>query len=530
MLNLPSQNKIHAAINHRGLLIGFLLLFALLLNREGDRLPAGNEFVYLLYFYKAWHPKYLATDWTFQETTAGHAIFNCTLGWLTLLMPLTIAAWVGRVGSWVATFIGLFRVGRHYKIPPWAVAVGIWLWMLQRQSPVTADWMIGTFEAKVIAYPCLLFAIDAALSGRNLLAGVLCGVAFSYHTAIGMWGGAALGLAVLTYNSPRKTLQFTGAAILFSLPGVITSWELVLGPHAISFAEAKYLVTVALPDCNDAAAFSHTQVALLLILPIFTILHARWRAGDRQIRQLMVFDVALAVFFAFGIFARVIGRYDWILLFPMRVYAVFALLLFFWQAQTVLIALVERRPIPRPLWASCLLIFLLMPSPVLQLRDMIDTHLQRYLRPMQNAEVSPRGNDADFITVARWVSQNTPPTDVVIAPPWPNDGFYYIQRPLIANWHAPRYDRMTDWKNRIEALVGDTSHLNYEDSLQGEMDLRAWSHYANLSPEEIERIRHDLRDAASSVPWGGQWLITTGQYPSYRLAFDANSYRVYQLP
>ncbi len=172
MLEVADENKILRLLNNRWLLIASLLLFALVLNREGDRMPTGNEFVYLLYFFKAWHlSTYLPTDWTFQEPTAGHAVFNYTTGWLTRLVSLTSAAWAGRLCSWVATCIGLFRLGRHYKIPPWAVWGGIVLWLLQRQSTVTGEWMIGSFEAKVIAYPCLLFAIDAALSGRNILAG-----------------------------------------------------------------------------------------------------------------------------------------------------------------------------------------------------------------------------------------------------------------------------------------------------------------------------------------------------------------------
>ena len=185
--------KLPAWINNCWLLIGSLMAFALVLNREGDRFPTGNEFVYLLYFFKAYHPAYLAGDWTFKEPTAGHAIFNYALGWLTLLMPLRAATWLGRVVCWLAGYFGLFRVGRHFRIPPWAVWVGILLWLLQRQSPVTGEWMIGSFEAKVIAYPCLLFAIDAALRDRVLLAGILSGIAFSFHSAVGMWGGAALG-------------------------------------------------------------------------------------------------------------------------------------------------------------------------------------------------------------------------------------------------------------------------------------------------------------------------------------------------
>jgi hypothetical protein len=526
LIDAVPSSRFLSLVNSRWLLIASLLLFALVLNREGDQMPTGNEFVYLLYFYKAWHPQFLATDWTFQETTAGHAIFSITTGWLTRLMSLTSAAWLGRLLSWIATYLGLFRLGRHYKIKPWAVWVGLVLWLLQRQSPITREWMIGTFEAKVIAYPCLLFAIDAALGGRAVLAGVLCGIAFSYHSAVGMWAGAALGVMILLSCPIRKTVEFSLATILFSLPGLITSWKLIAGPHAISLDEAKYLTTISLPDCFDAAGFSHTWMALLLILPVFAWMHARWQRGDRQIRELLIFQITLAIFFAFGIVSRIIGRFDWVELFPMRVYAVFGLLLFFWQAMSVVVTFLPPKnnvAPPRSLIVFGLLILLCMPSPILQLRDMIASHLTKYLHPVHNALPSDHGDDADFVTAAKWVNAHAGPSDMVIAPPWCNSAYYYIQRPLIANWHAPRYDRMTEWRQRIEALSGDLSDLTFEDGMTGEMNSVAWTHYAHLSIAELTAIQNKFPPCQPA-----KWLITTGKYPM-PVALQTKTYTVYKL-
>ncbi len=509
--------------DNRWLLIASLMLFAALLNREGDHMPSANEFVYLLYFYKAWHPQFLAGDWTFKEATAGHAIFNLTTGWMTVKLSLERAAWIGRILGWFATFVGLFQVGRHFKLSPLSIWAGILLWLMEKQSLVTGDWMIGTFEAKVVAYPCLLFAIDAALSERPLVAGILAGIAFSYHTAVGMWGGAALGMAVLMSYPLRKTLEFSIAAIVLALPGIIASWPLVMGKHAITPEQAKYLTTVSLPGCFDVLRFPLTSVVVLLILPIFSLQHARLHRGDRQIRQLLIFELTLVVFFAFGIVARLLGRFDWVELFPMRVYATFALLLFFWQWISMLIPPLQGKPMPIKTAIAGLLLFLCLPSPILQVRDMIYSHVEKYFpHPIiTDASESPaKGTDADFIAAAKWVAKNVPTTDTVIAPPWRNDGFYYIRHPLIANWHAPRYDAMTEWKTRIEAMVGDTSDLLHLDVSKGEMDPRAWAYYAALSPAQIDDLRHRF---------GGDWLITTGHY-DYPVVFQSGTYFVYRLP
>jgi hypothetical protein len=521
VLQIAGPSKVLTIINNRWLLLGSLSFFALLLNREGDRFPTGNEFVYLLYFWNAWHP-FLPTDWTFQEPTAGHAIFSKSLGWMAVIVPLNAATWIGRIVCWIATFIGLFRVGRHFKIPPWAVWTGIILWLLQRQSPVTGEWMIGSFEAKVIAYPCLLFAIDAVLMDRTLIAGILCGIAFSYHSAVGMWGGAALGVAVLFTQPILKTAVFSAAAIVFSLPGLITSWKLIFGDHRISPDEAKYLTTVALPDCFDAFTFPHTWMVVLAILPFFAWAYTRWQREDRKIRQLLIFEIALAVFFAFGFFARTIGRFDWVELFPMRVYAVFALLLFFWQMMSVVLSWQKRDRAPRWIWVFATFMFLSMPSPLLCLRDLVATHFPKLAPPNRVFQNADRGDDADFIAAAQWIAKNTSEEDVVIAPPWFNQGFYYIRRPLIANWHAPRYDQLTDWKNRIESLVGDTSHLDPDLAIYGEMDPGAWKHYANLSPEFIAILQQ--------LYGHPKWLLTTGRRYNYPVVCNSGTYFVYKLP
>ena len=75
-----------ALFNNRAFQLASLLAFALVLNREGTWVPSGNEQIYLLYLYKAAHHGFLSTDWTFQEPTAGHLIFNVAFGWTTLEM------------------------------------------------------------------------------------------------------------------------------------------------------------------------------------------------------------------------------------------------------------------------------------------------------------------------------------------------------------------------------------------------------------------------------------------------------------
>lgn len=79
---------------------------------------------------------------------------------------------------------------------------------------------------------------------------------------------------------------------------------------------------------------------------------------------------------------------------------------------------------------------------------------------------------------------------------------------------------MTGWKTRLEALVGDLSHLNKRDPDNSEMDTTARLHFENLSQIEIADIRKR---------YGGNWLLTKGHYP-YTTSFNAGAYAVYKLP
>ena len=511
--------------NQRSFQLTTLMLWAFFFNREGFSVPSGNEVVYLVYFWKAFHPHFLSTDWTFQETTAGHAIFNYAFGWVTLLMPLRSAAWLGRVVCWFATFIGLLKVGGHFKIPGWACWLGIMLWLIVGQSPgVKIEWMVGTFEAKCIAYICLLFAIDAAIKGRNLLAGILTGIGFTFHSAVGMWGGAALGFVVLMFNPFRETAIFSAATILLSLPGLISSLFLLHGKHAITPEEAKYLVTVCEPACLDPWVFDRLGLVLMPLLLGFGACHAWWLRTHRSVRMMFCFEFATAMFFVLGVFFRFINRFDLLELFPLRVFAVFVLLFFYWQLLGILIDFFSSTSKANELQPSAgllscgMFLFLCLPSPVLKVRDILGEYASRFIDIASSHPSTERTCKLGFRDAEIWVAANTPQQDVVIAPPWRGESYYWMQRPLIAEWRAPRYDELTEWRNRIEALVGVVP-TNLIDP--GEMGPAPQHHFQHLSEADVLRL--------TARPYNAKWLVTAGNYPFERV-FHSYAYSVYRLP
>jgi len=493
--------------NNTGIHLAILFLFALVLNREGTWVASGNENVYLLYLIKAWHTSFLKTDFTFQETTAGHPVFNFLFGWPTLFIRLEIVGWIGRMASWIFLFTALLRIGRHFRIAPWMVFTAILFWLIQRQSFLANEWIIGTFEAKCVAYSCLLFAIDTILDGKLVLPAILTGLAFTFHSAVGLWGGAGIGLAFAFTRPFRETLKFACWATLFALPGVITSLPMILGGHAITPDEAKFIVTIEMPFHLDPLVFGKGKIAVLYLMLLFNLLHTCANRDDEKLKFLIRFQLAIGAFFALGILFRLMGKFTLVQLFPFRVFAVLCMLFFFWHLAAAYAHRCERAPSPS-LIALGILIFLALPSMVGRLSGLAADQLPKWRRPSD-----------DFLTAAAWVRENVPEQAVVIAPPWRKDTFDQIRRPLIADWHAPRYDAMTQWKERIESLVGDVSQMSVEDNLAGEMDERARDHYADLSTADVAGI---------VKKYGGDFIVTTASY-HFPVVFSTPTQKIYKL-
>src|SRR5580658_8594723 len=453
-----------------------LLCVALLLNREGQGVPGGNENTYLLYVYKAWHPDFLATDWTFQEPTAGHPVFNRLFGWPTLFISLELLGWIGRFGCWTLTFIALLRIGRQFRLPLWIVTGTILIWLFERQAWVATEWIIGTFEAKTVAYVCLLFAIDSILRKRLVLPAILTGLTFTFHSEVGLWGGAAIGLAFATMHPWRKTLLFAAIAVIFAAPGVITALPLAMAQRGLSATEARFMVTTELSFHLDPATYGTGKIALLLLMLGFNWLHARANPADEKLRFLVRFQLFTALFLVMAIGLRAIGQFSLLISFPSRVFAVVILLFFLWH---VCAAFLYRREMRRSVALTALGIFIVLciPSPIMKLESLAADQLPKW-----------RAHQDDFRDAALWVRDNTPATTVVIAPPWRNDVFYVTRRPLIAAWHTPRFDAMGDWRRRIEALVGDVSAIDPEENRAGLMDERSRDFYAHLSELDLATI------------------------------------------
>ena len=232
-----------------------------------------------------------------------------------------------------------------------------------------------------------------------------------------------MGAAVLFHNPLRETIRFSLAAILLALPGLITSLPLLFGKQAITPTEAKFIVEVFEPSCLDPLIFPRLWLFVMPVLMIFAWAYFRWQRKDRSARMLFYFELSTALFFLFGVLARIANRFDLVQLYPLRVFSVFVLLLFYWQMARVSLsyfkpfASTNQRQAPVVLFCFGIVLLLAIPNPLLQLNSMLATHVHR-LREISSNDPSPgRSEDTSFRTAAAWVEQNTPESDIVMAPP-----------------------------------------------------------------------------------------------------------------
>jgi hypothetical protein len=129
--------------------------------------------------------------------------------------------------------------------------------------------------------------------------------------------------------------------------------------------------------------------------------------------------------------------------------------------------------------------------------------------------VAYRLPDDDLARTFRWLATHTPGDAVMILPPWREDSYYLSRRPQIASVHAVRYDRIPEWRARIEAMVGSLDG----DSPAALDTVRLAAHYDSLPASQISVI---------VAGYGGNYLVSRGAY-SYPVVFESGRYRVYDL-
>jgi hypothetical protein len=488
--------------------LNFALLFTyvLILNREGTFVPGNNESLYLLQLAKFWNPNFLSNDWTFSGPLFSHFVFNLIFGPLTLLFSLEVVGWVGRILSWSLILFALFQLWRHFRIPLWMITASILLWLFYGQSIVGGEWVLGTFEAKCIAYALLFFSLNGFMQQKLIWPSILLGLAFSFHPVVGLWGALAVGFSLIVLRHPFARLTKIGCyTTLFALPGLIPLVMTFGGPD--SSEALRFVSLVVIPYHLDPFYFASSKLFLLLLgmLLCFNWLQFRLESKSDALRFLIFFQAFLGLFFIIGFLARFAENYELLMLMPCRLFPVLLPLFFFLHLSSALhySSSIKRR---RGLVMVGCLALVMLGNPVGIFVETVKKHYSMWTR-----------QEEDWEKAFKWVAKNTPSNSIIISPPWRGESFYLSQRAQIASWWIPRFDRLTEWRERLESIVGDVSGVRPETT-KARMEHMV-AHYNQLTATEIASLIEKYRAA---------YLVSSANY-SYPIIFHSGIYNVYSL-
>jgi hypothetical protein len=294
-----------------GLLIALYVL-------DGWPTPGINEAHYLTKSKQYWQPDWLPHD-VFLGSGDAHVGFTWLIGWLTLFLPLSAVAWIGRVlgwclmaGGWVRLCRVLFGGDRksNARLAGVPLITGAGFFALTLQAHMAGEWIIGGAEGKVLAFGFVFLALAEAAANRWNRAWILIGAASAMHVLVGGWSGVALGVGWLCGQWDRRTTPVAnrppsvwrmlpglvvGGAI--SLVGLIPGLRLTQGvsPDVAAHA-AQIYVYFRLPHHVSLSAFEAVyivrfvamSVGLLVLYTLTPVSNARVRVRGFVVGSLVI--------------------------------------------------------------------------------------------------------------------------------------------------------------------------------------------------------------------------------------------------
>lgn len=479
----------------------FVILLAFVFVLHGTPVPITNEFAYLVQLQKHADADFLANDWTFAHAGNEHWLFNRIFGVTAVFAPIEIIGWAGRIICWIILLILLLRFGEFWQIKKWQIGTAIFLWLAWWQAPVGGEWLIGTFEAKSVAYVFLLFALIGFGGGKTRIPAILLGLTFSFHPSVGLWGALAIGWSLIFTRTPiKKIVEVVVLTAVFSLIGILPLIGSQINQAANLRADWEFIVLEQAPGLFDPFRFSISKMILLAAMLAFNF-WALARRKEFALRFLLHFQIAAGLVFAAGIGFRFFGFYELLRFTPFRLFPLFTPLFFAWTV-FLIFAEIESKKL-KTIFAVFVSAAILGLSPIQKTVDLAAENYRFHTR---------RADDLDKIYA--WLAANTPENVVVIQPPTRTDAWYRGRRAQIAGFSYPVYEKLGEWRERISDLTGG-AQIHHSKTVY--VDIEAA--FNSLTTTQIEILQQKYE---------AKYLVSRAAH-HYPVVFETESYKIYKI-
>lgn len=481
----------------------FMALLSAVFLFAGKPVPYSNEFNYLLRLKQVYDPGYLINDITFATPTNEYWLFDHLFGLLTFFLSIEAVGWIGRIACWSVLLFALMKLGKRWEISGWMISFSIFIWLCIGQSIIADEWMFGGFEAKCVAYICLIFALDRFCDEKDISAAILLGLSFSFHPIVGLWGIAAAIPALLIWQKDfLKVLKVGIISGSFSLIGAIPLLQMAANSVVPTTENLKFFELVKFQHHFDPFSWSRSAVLLVCILMVFcVIVHTQIKRSGSP-RFLLTFLTILFVFFVFGFLLRSLSQYELMKYTPTRLFAVFIPLFFLFY----LAGAYQNDLLKKPLQVAVLL-------PIIFLSLWNKLPMRGFEQARSTFSIWNQKQD-DLAQAFVWLKNNTPKDTLVIAPPWRYDFWYLSERAEIVNYRKPVISDVGEWQTRLELLIGEP---NPADKVRDEQDFAKF--YYAIDREKIDSL---------AKKYGAGYFVSTSDY-SYEIVHSNGSVKVYRF-
>lgn len=467
----------------------FLLDDNMGMSNEVDVLPLAKQFA---------DPGWVSGDWYLNQSPGYRLLFASLFGKFIVTWGFLATSILGRLLCYALVGLGLVLIGQclGLTLPLLVVALGLFFASNPNQGVAAQEWLVGSLEAKAIAYGLVLLAIYYLLKQQHLKMVVMLGLATSFHVLVGGWTTLiVLALVLLKHRIEVGNLgqlcRLVLTYLLFScvaIPPVAA--HLFSKPISYEVAPSFIYVFLRLPHHLNPASWDpgwwlpgvNCLVCLLLSMQI---LHWKRKVLPFQHYQAQIDLFQLTIIslipFILGLMITPFDTEGCLLQFyPFRVGDVLLPLNACLLLACAVQSLTDRKQVVNLSCISLIAVICSLQVPVFQ--EQI-AELNQFLNP-----------DPTYTALCNWVKTQTPTDAVVISPPVEFVDFSLLaERPTIAKFKLLPQNKLkiVEWYERLTDLSGGTfpqPSAPHTKDVRGEIRRQLTRGYHQLTSEQANGL------------------------------------------